>query len=113
MNSQMQLMVSQLEFMSRAGDCAWGGIGNFNPGQDLGIGDNPEDMTIIQKILFDIAENFAQAINQAMSQATASGVGASAAGVGSSAPVNNIVPFRSAQASFDVVNAIAAASNTR
>ncbi len=85
MNSQMQLMVSQLEFMSRASDCAWGGIGNFNPGQDLGIADNREEMSFIQGMLFDIAESFAQAIEQAGSAAKSSGIGQAAASVGQGA----------------------------
>lgn len=106
MNSQMPLLVSQLEFMGRAGDCALAGIGNFNPGQDLGIADSQE-MSFIQKVLFDIAESFAQSIQQAINQGSASSVGAQGAAVGSQ-PQNNIVPFsRPEQAEFNVARALA------
>ena len=112
MNSQMQLLVSQLEFMGRAGDCALAGIGNLNPGQDLGIADSPEEMSFIQKMLFDIAESFAESIKQAINQSKASGVGGQSASVASGA-TNNIRPFRSAQAEFNVTAALATAGAAR
>jgi hypothetical protein len=112
MNSQMQLLVSQLEFMGRAGDCALAGIGNLNPGQDLGIADSPEEMSFIQKMLFDIAESFAESIKQAINQSKASGVGGQSTSVASGA-TNNIRPFRSAQAEFNVTAALATAGAAR
>ncbi len=108
MNSQMQLLVSQLEFMSRSGDCVLAGIGNFNPGQNLGIADSPEEMPFIQKMLLDIAETFAESIKRALNQSNASGVAGQSASVASGA-TNNIKPFRSAQAEFNVTAALAAA----
>ncbi len=109
----MPLLVSQLEFMGRAGDCALAGIGNFNPGQDLGIADSPEEMSFIQKVLFDIAESFAQSIQQAINQGSASSVGAQGAAVGSQ-PQNNIVPFsRPEQAEFNVAAQLAQHSRGR
>ena len=107
MNTTIDYFCSQLKFLQAGPECAFVGPCNVSIADVTGVQDNPEEMSFIQKVLFDIAESFAQSIQQAINQGSASSVGAQGAAVGSQ-PQNNIVPFsRPEQAEFNVAAQLA------
>jgi hypothetical protein len=112
MNTTIDYFCAQFKFLQTGSDCALTGPCNVNISQVTGIGDNPEEMGPFQKMLFDIVESFAESIKQAINQSKASGVGGQSASVASGA-TNNIRPFRSAQAEFNVTAALATAGAAR
>jgi hypothetical protein len=82
MNTTIDYLCAQFKFLQTGSDCALTGPCNVNISQVTAIGDNPEEMSPLQKMLFDIAESFAQAIQQAGNAAKSSGVAHAAASVG-------------------------------
>jgi len=82
MNATIDYFCAQFKFLQTGSDCALTGPCNVNISQVTAIGDNPEEMNPLQKMLFDIAESFAQAIQQAGNAAKSSGVANAVASVG-------------------------------
>lgn len=104
MNTTIDYFCSQLKFLQAGPECAFVGPCNVSIADVTGVQDPQEEMSFIQKVLFDIAESFAQSIQQAINQGSASSVGAQGAAVGSQ-PQNT--SNRPPQAEFNVAAQLA------